>query len=100
MSNGKKGGQPGNRNAANAKVWKAAVMRALDKTGTDRKKAIDALAAALVEKGLTGDVAALKEIGDRVDGKSAQAINLGGQEDNPIVQKIERVIVDAPNKNS
>ena len=83
----------GNRNAANAKVWKAAVMRALEQTGTDRKKAIDALAAALVEKGLTGDVSALKEIGDRVDGRPAQDLNVGGQEENPIVHEIKRTIV-------
>ena len=69
----------GNKNAANAKIWRAAVLRALDKkSAVGRKKAIDDLATALVEKGLAGDVSALKEIGDRVEGKPAQAINVGG----------------------
>jgi hypothetical protein len=83
----------GNQNAANAKVWKAAVMRALEETGADRKKAIDSLAAALIEKGLSGDVSALKEIGDRVDGKPGQSMVLQGDENHPLVTRIERAIV-------
>lgn len=43
------------------------------------------------------DTAAAREIGDRLDGKPAQAI-IGGDEDEPgvkLVHKIERVIVQA-----
>ena len=87
------GAPVGNQNAANAKVWKAAVLRALEKTGTDRKKAIDALASALVAKALTGDVSALKEIGDRVDGKPGQEMVLQGDSKHPLVTRIERTIV-------
>lgn len=45
------------------------------------------------------ETAAAREIGDRLDGKPAQAI-IGGDEDDPAVQhihRIERVIVRPPN---
>jgi hypothetical protein len=54
----------------------------------------------LLEK---GDIATIKEIADRFDGKVAQAI-IGGDEDDPainMVQRIERIVVrpNAPNPN-
>ena len=72
----------GNRNAAKAKVWHAAIMRALDIRGAgDRVKALDELAAKLLELVAAGDLAALKEFGDRLDGKPAQAVTIAGDED-------------------
>jgi hypothetical protein len=55
-----------------------------------------AVAQALVDKALTGDVPAIREIGDRIDGKVPQGI-IGDDDSDPIniVQRIERVIVDA-----
>jgi hypothetical protein len=47
------------------------------------------------------ETAAAREIGDRLDGKPAQAI-IGGEEDDPavkMVHKIERVIVSPPNQD-
>lgn len=44
------------------------------------------------------ETAAAREVGDRLDGKPAQAF-IGGDADDPaltIIQRIERVIVDAP----
>lgn len=58
-------------------------MRALKELGDD-KDGLDKIAAALVAKGLDGDVPALKEIGDRVDGKVTQPI-AGDEEAGPIV---------------
>ena len=60
-------------------------------------KRLDLLANALVASGLEGDVPALKEIGDRLDGKVAQAIIGGDEGDNPIrtITEIRRTIVDA-----
>lgn len=46
---------------------------------------------ALLEKALSGDVPAIKEVFDRIDGKAPQDINVGGQDDNPLVTKIELV---------
>jgi len=51
----------------------------------------------LIAKALEGDIAAIKEIGDRLEGKPAQVIS--GDADNPltVINKIERVIVNPKN---
>lgn len=75
----------GNRNAAKAKVWHAAIMRALERRqpADQRIKAIDELADKLIELVATGDLAALKEFGDRLDGKPAQVV-IGDADEDPI----------------
>ena len=45
---------------------------------------LNRLIAKLVANAIEGDTAAIKEIGDRVDGKPAQAIALGGDAENPL----------------
>lgn len=61
--------------------------------GEDRTK-LRAVADALVEKAMGGDVSAIKEVADRIDGKVPQAV-IGDEESDPInlVTRIERVIV-------
>lgn len=84
----------GNQNAAKAKVWAAAIARALDrrKPADERIKVIDELADKLIDSCLMGDLAALKELGDRLDGKPAQTI--GGDPDAPLyIHQVERTIV-------
>lgn len=86
----------GNQNAAKAKMWSAAILRALDKRGAgNRLKALEDLAEKLLQNCESGDLAALKELGDRVEGKSAQSVTVLGDENNPltIFAKVERVIV-------
>ena len=74
------GAPVGNQNAAKAKVWQAAILRALDKrSGGDRAKSLDELAEKLLAKCDECDMQALKEVGDRLDGKPAQTI--GGDPD-------------------
>jgi hypothetical protein len=51
-------------------------------------KALRRIASALIEKAASGDVAAIKEIGDRLDGKPAQAIG-GDDELGPIKNVLE-----------
>lgn len=91
------GAPVGNQNAAKAKVWHAAIMRALERRqpADQRIKAIDELADKLIELVATGDLAALKEFGDRLDGKPAQTI--GGDPDAPVhvVSEITIRAVDA-----
>ncbi len=68
----------GNQNAAKGKVWKAAIDRALERrtqSRTDGIKEIDALAEKLLQLVSTGDLPALKEFGDRMDGKPTQAVS-------------------------
>ena len=74
---------------------KLAITETLEGDACGRTK-LRAAADALVAKALDGDVTALKEIGDRLDGKAQQAI-VGGDEDSPPIRfaRVERVIVDA-----
>lgn len=79
------GGAPeGNKNAVKNRPWAEAINRAL--LAEDGKK-LRALADRIIDKALEGDVAALKEIGDRVDGKAAQAIV--GADGGDLVVRIE-----------
>jgi hypothetical protein len=60
--------------------------------GTDKTK-LRAVADALVDKAMNGDVQAIKEVADRLDGKVPQGIS--GDDENPLtmVHRIERHIV-------
>ena len=62
------------------KMWRDALMVAVKRLTDDgtKTKKLYRLADALIDKALAGDVSALKEIGDRLDGKPAQAVELGG----------------------
>ena len=84
------GGQPGNQNAAKGKRWAAAIDRALERryeknaSLKDAQEALDALAEQLLLKADDGDMAALKELGDRIEGKPAQSVTVSGDPDNPM----------------
>lgn len=88
----------GNQNAAKGKEWADALRLALktyEATGVERGRALRKIAETVVEKAINGDKDAWQEIGNRLDGKPAQAIV--GEENNPlrVIQRIERVIVNA-----
>jgi len=91
-------GNPGGR--PKTKPFRDALKRVLDEAGKDDER-LRLIAEALLGKAATGDVQAIKEIADRLDGKPAQAIVGGDDEDSPIklIQKIERVIVDPKSKD-
>lgn len=60
------------------KPWRDAIHRAVKRTAEDKKtKRLDQLANSLVAAGIEGDVSALKEIGDRLDGKPTQQVDHG-----------------------
>ena len=47
-----------------------------------------------------GDLAAMKEINDRLDGRAAQSLTISCDEDNPItIKRVERVIVKPADTN-
>lgn len=58
------------------KAWRDAIRVAVLRAHDDPKKGkkLAVLADTLVDAGLNGDVSALKEIGDRLDGRVPQAI--------------------------
>lgn len=77
---------------------RVAVKREEDDEAKGKTK-LDRIAAQLVDEAVKGDVPAIKEIADRLDGKVAQAIVGGSEEDDPIrmITRIERVIVRPQN---
>lgn len=80
-------GQSGNPDGGRrARLWKAAIERTVLKpvNGKVDLQRLDSLAEALILAGEAGDIAALKEIGDRIDGKVPQAIVGGSEDDAPI----------------
>lgn len=72
----------GNQNANTGKRWRAAIERALSKRSlSEQQDALDDVATALIEKALSGDLEAIKVLGDRIDGKPAQSLTVGGDAD-------------------
>lgn len=60
----------GNNNAGKNKIWSDAIRKAIVQGNN-----LDKLAQALISKAQEGDVAALKEIGDRLEGKVVQSVD-------------------------
>ena len=74
-----------------ANMLNIAIKEAVE--GTDKTK-LRAVADALVDKAMAGDVVAIKEIADRIDGKVPQAL-VGDSEFDAInvLTRIERTVV-------
>jgi hypothetical protein len=70
----------GNQNAKKGKAWADAVRRAIREKydGEDYEAKLAQLAKRLIEAADGGDMAALKEVGDRLDGKPTQQTELSG----------------------
>lgn len=91
----------GNQNAKKGKAWAEAIRRAIREKydGEDYESKLAQLARKLVDAADGGDLAALKEVGDRHDGRSPQAVDVGSDPDRPLVQKIINEIVRPPNSD-
>lgn len=89
----------GNQNGIKGTRWRDAIDRALGmRSRREGIEALDALAEKLLSLADQGDLGALKELGDRLDGKAPQAIT--GAEGGPLqIQTIERRIVDPQGGN-
>lgn len=77
------------------KIWQDAINRAIKRREADDPRAMEKLADKLLNAVDAGDIAAMKEFGDRVDGKVAQAI-IGDDDEDPIrtITEIRRSLVD------
>lgn len=70
------------------RLWADAIRRKVV-----QGKSLDGLAQKLIDLATAGDMAALKELGDRLDGKAPQAIT--GADGGPLqLQQVEVLIVD------
>lgn len=57
-----------------AKLWRDALIRAVRQRAAGQPHALDRVATALVGAAMEGDVSAIKELGDRLDGRPAQSL--------------------------
>ncbi len=82
------GGAPkGNHNAAKGRLWRSAIERALaQRSKGDMVKSLDKLAEKLLLNCDDGDISALRELGDRLDGKAAQALQVEGNLSHTVVK--------------
>jgi hypothetical protein len=73
------GAPPGNQNASKGRQWSEAVKKAIrTRYGKDWEESLEELASKLVDAAHSGDMQALKEVGDRLDGKPKQQTELSG----------------------
>lgn len=89
-------GETGNPKAQ--KIWRNAILRSLDRRSKDKIDLVelDLCADALLDACKEKDIVALKELGDRLDGKPKQAI-VGGEEDDPpirVIHEADQSIID------
>ena len=66
------------------KLWREALRKAVLKR-VENEQRLDRIAEQVVSKAETGDLVAAKEIGDRLDGKAAQAIQHQGHDGEALV---------------
>lgn len=80
------------------KLMRDALMLALKREAIDadgqKTKRLNIVAAKLVELAEQGDIQAIKEINDRVDGKSVQPVTGDGEDGAIMLHVIKRTIVD------
>lgn len=97
MAGGQAGAPKGNTNALRGGMWRAAIKRALDlrdQSRADGKRTLDELAMQLIELCELKDLGALREFGDRMEGKAKQQVQLSGDDENPVVvQSITRRVI-------
>lgn len=81
------------------KPFRDALRMEIAAAGEDRKL-LRTVAQALIAKAAEGDVPAIKEIADRLDGKVPQGIENGEDGAFEVIQRIERIIADPANPDS
>lgn len=93
------GAPVGNKNAAKAKRWQDALVKALARYSNAELKieagqALDKIAEQVVAKAIAGDKDSIAEIGNRLDGKPAQAL-IGGDDDDPAIKTVSEILIRA-----
>lgn len=82
----------GNQYAAKERVWQAAINKALEKrSALGKMEALTELAEELLKQCSEGNMVALKELGDRMDGKPTQAVS--NEDGTPLLQGIKVIFV-------
>ena len=87
----------GNNNASKVRDWSDAIRRAVARRGNgDQAKGLNTLADKLLAKVEEGDMAAIKEFGDRYEGKIPQATEISGPSGGPVEATISVEFIRKP----
>ena len=70
------GAPKGNRNSAKARPWAEAIDKALKQSKDGKHTKLRLLAEKIIDLALDGDMQAIREVGDRVDGKALAQIEV------------------------
>lgn len=92
---------PTSRGQQRDKPFRDALRKRIAEASDDPKR-LDRIAGKLLELAEAGDVQAIKEVADRLDGKVAQSL-IGGDDDDPAIRtitKIELVGVRSPDQDT
>lgn len=101
-----RGGQPGNRCYLKGREWYDQLKWALDNyedipSAIERGQALRKIALKVVEQAAAGEWRAIEEIGNRLDGKPAQAVTVAGDDEGgPVRHALEVLFVEAASKVS
>ena len=80
------------------KLWRDALMLAVKREDEDKRVYLAVIAEKCVLAAAGGDMAAIKEIGDRLDGKAVQATTISGPDGEPIPVGVKVSYVDSGSK--
>jgi hypothetical protein len=93
----KVGGQPGNTNSSkNNRIWANTIRKLAIQ---EDYKRIHAIAEKLFEKAAEGDLGAMKEVGDRLDGKAVATQELTGPDGSNLPSGIGILFVKPDDSN-
>ena len=85
--------QLGNTNAKGKRVWSDALRKHAIQTNC-----VDKIAKKLLLMAEGGDMAAIKELGDRLEGKSVQSTQISGPDDEPLTITLKEYVYGQPTK--
>lgn len=94
------GAPKGNNNAGVGASIRDAIRYEVAKLGREIEgddvalvKGMRAIAAPHVKNAALGDMASFKEVADRLDGRPAASVTIAGDEEKPLITRLERVII-------
>lgn len=73
-----------NNGGKKEKYWRDALMVAIKRTDKEGRTVLSKIAQKVVEAAMSGDMTAIKEIGDRIDGKAPQSLDVTTHNERPI----------------
>jgi len=78
--------------AKSDKLWRAALLRAVKrrKEGKGSPQQLERMADKCVERAVKGDMVAAKEVGDRLDGRASQSVDIDVTA--PVTEIVRRII--------